>query len=595
MDVREFATRWALHYVNPDFLKIPTGIKNNEVFLYLEGISDNIAYKIYNSKNQLIYSTDYSHDKEIKKYVKIKNFYYWEKIDKVIYSRYAQGGYLIEKTPYLDPGNRYKEDYYNKNVKATKGLVLPNGEYKIKIAQSPYWVAYQERQFTITNEDRAKGVNGKALKVINVSDMTNYHYKENEYVYVVAKIEYKLGEDDRTEYSTFSETEYREHYTWSGIDPGSAYPNRLEFEDTYHGNQKAVLERSSYQFYQHFEDGTEALIGESVALHNQGGSDNWREIASGQQAIYLGNDRWVIHSTGLKDRTKVITDSEWVVADSYTEGLDHYVLRSYGDDISHWWGYIVHWYDSECCDNYELVNDTFIIRLSKRVQDQYYLAQNYVYGHQDRNPRIISTYYHLTASPGEYDGVYGGLYYMPAEAIKTPKYVDVDEERFLERVEVDYQRQLPDGGTSTMPPPELKIPPTDPSYHYNPREQYLTEALSYPPSTWDGAFLNGQQIVYTKWYYPMRTPQMTWYSNYGEQKVAAYGIMKTFNREQNFMELFLGNKSMPYKVEADFGEYEEAMKKASSWDTSMRCYWRKTQPEIFVIDISDIPEYNPEN
>jgi hypothetical protein len=57
------------------------------------------------------------------------------------------------------------------------------------------------------------------------------------------------------------------------------------------------------------------------------------------------------------------------------------------------------------------------------------------------------------------------------------------------------------------------------------------------------------------------------------------------------MKYFTGEE---YIGEVDLGEYEEAAKNANNWDSYMRCYWRHTKPDIYVIDISDIPEYDPE-
>jgi hypothetical protein len=76
MNIKDFATRWALHYVNPDFLKIPLRKDSMKVFVYLTGITTAVAYKIYDSNNKLIYSTDYSNDDNIVKYAKTKYITY---------------------------------------------------------------------------------------------------------------------------------------------------------------------------------------------------------------------------------------------------------------------------------------------------------------------------------------------------------------------------------------------------------------------------------------------------------------------------------------------------------------------------------------
>jgi hypothetical protein len=34
MNIKDFATRWALHYVNPDFLKIPFNNESGGVYYY---------------------------------------------------------------------------------------------------------------------------------------------------------------------------------------------------------------------------------------------------------------------------------------------------------------------------------------------------------------------------------------------------------------------------------------------------------------------------------------------------------------------------------------------------------------------------------
>lgn len=647
MNIKDFATRWALHYVNPDFLKIPMKDTSVKVYLQLINVQSNTIYKLYNSKNQLIWCSHYknSEGEFIRGATTEAYNYYGIKDDGTRVTSYVPSGYLIKKMPYMPSKNI--DSYKTGPVDTGKyryGMVLPVGTYYIKIGQSGQPVLQNTYQFSITDQYKSKKewddgegtayshhygtIYGTAIKIIDVVNMTDsVDYDSNDYIYITYTQDYRIvsGSEVYT-YTTETTEEQRERYSWWG--DLQWMPSNLIAESDI-PNKSIVQAKSKFSFYHHLQNGESILMGE---IHSWGDMSEGEpdDIVGGSQAKFLENyqypSRYIYKEKTIYETQKAYV-GEWAW-NRWTQEI--YNSQDYVSYLRSFWsdgyrGYVMQYGCGQT--NIQMKNSSFTWPLKKYFETrsrgsgerEYIDFRGYIYA--DPTKTLIYTYQEILPHPWLGEGYDTNIYEIPPGAvIETPRHYYIDGEEFDYEVKYTYSGSWQGYHKAT----------SKAAWNYPDGEQwdYIQECQNLKPSiclsngwgTTEYKFINARR-AYTLY---LRDMTFNAYGAYGRDYTHS-GVQvldlggHTVNKEAyqawwkqyDFIEVLRGiicGKDgyggysyfvpstlirNPSDEDIDFGDFSELVHNFLNWDSYMRIFHSRTN-KIYVIDISDIPEYNPE-